>query len=203
MENENINESEELKMLREQYSEAKEHLSGKDDIDEELIRNSIRNDLNYINRNKWICVFLLPIIFWAILYYEAGPRVKLLTAIMAILTLLIITVRFIIESRRAKIIRLEGKPTSEFLQEVKKQEKAQFRSFNYSLAGFILLFGVVLAECIASNGRLIILGCVVVIAAILCMRYIYRLHNRIIGIYEGIILELENPEAAKFIRKKK
>jgi hypothetical protein len=35
------------------------------------------------------------------------------------------------------------------------------------------------------------------------MRYIYRLHNRIIGIYEGIILELENPEAAEFIRKKK
>ena len=204
MTNEEMNLSRELEQLRKDYAQLKQELGRQEITNEKLIGESIHKDLRFINSKKWIGIpaFVIVSALLPFLSHEFGLR----------MTFVIVTVSYMAILAIANFIRLSGMDqrlmsmmsTQEFLKRIKKQKQQQFRWIQINIPLLFLWVGYFIGECI--NAKLpqellysliggILTG--LVIGGIIGI----RMHNRIIGIYEGIILQLENPEAADFIRK--
>lgn len=104
-----------------------------------------------------------------------------------------------IRNRNIWVDLLSGKSTQIFLAEIKKRKEAQFRWLRINFSLFLLWLGYFIGECIHSGmekDTLIPIIAGAVTGAVIGLTAGLRMHNRIIGAYEGIILELENPDAA-------
>ena len=198
-----MNISSELEQLRKDYAQLKQELGRQEITNEKLIRESIRKDLRFIDKKKWMGIpaFIIVAGLMPYLIQEIGLRLPF--AIVTIVWMAIMAV--------ANFIRMSGMDerlismmsTQEFLKKIKKQKQQQFRWLQVNIPLLFLWVGYFIGECIhADLPREILYSLLsglltgVVIGGIIGL----RMHNRIVGIYEGIILQLENPEAAEFIR---
>lgn len=203
MANEEMNISRELEQLRNDYAQLKKELGRQEITNERLIRESIRRDLRFINKKKWIGVpaFLIIALLMPYLSEEIGLRMPFVVATIVMMAVLAC----------ANYIRLSGlddnqmsmMSTQEFLKRVRNQKQQQLNWLKFTLPVLVLWVGCFVGECLhADLPREMLypllggLATGLVIGGTIGL----RMHNRIVGIYEGIILQLENPEAAESIR---
>lgn len=203
MTHEEMNISSELEQLRKDYAQLKQELGKQEITNEKLIRESIRKDLRFIDKKKWMGIpaFIIVAGLMPYLIQEIGLR----------LPFVIVTIVWMATLTVGNFIRMSGiddrlismMSTQEFLKKIKKQKQQQFRWLQVNIPLLFLWVGYFIGECIHADLPQEIMYSLlgglltgVVIGGIIGL----RMHNRIIGIYEGIILQLENPEAGEFIR---
>ena len=201
MTNEEMNITHELEQLRKDYAQLKQELGKQEITNERLIRESIRKDLSFIDKKKWIGIPAIIIV--AVLMPYISKELGLRT------TFVIITIVWIAILAIANFIRMNGMyerlismmPTQEFLKRIKKQKQQQFRWFQINIPLLFLWVGYFIGECIHANLPQEILYSLLgglITGLVIGGTIGLRMHNRIIGIYEGIILQLENPEAGDY-----
>lgn len=204
MKNEEFTISEELEQMRRQYAQLKERLDKQEIINEKLIRESIRKNLRIVNSKIWISIAagIMAIALIPVVSFEFGFRTPFI--IISIVWMLSMVTGNLIRNRSLSIDRLTGESTQIFLAEIKRRKKVQFRWMRINFALFFLWMGYFIGECIHSGmDRHILVPLIAgaVTGAAIGLAVDIMLHNRIIGAYEGIILELENQEAAHDIIK--
>lgn len=203
MTNEEMNIAHELEQLRKDYAQLKQELGKQEITNERLIRESIRKDLSFIDKKKWIGIPAIIIV--AVLMPYISKELGLRT------TFVIITIVWIAILAIANFIRMNGMyerlismmPTQEFLKRIKKQKQQQFRWFQINIPLLFLWVGYFIGECIHANLPQEILYSLLgglITGLVIGGTIGLRMHNRIIGIYEGIILQLENPEAGNYTK---
>ena len=201
MTNEEMNIAHELEQLRKDYAQLKQELGKQEITNERLIRESIRKDLSFIDKKKWIGIPAIIIV--AVLMPYISKELGLRTSFV------IITIVWIAILAIANFIRMNGMyerlismmPTQEFLKRIKKQKQQQFRWFQINIPLLFLWVGYFIGECIHANLPQEILYSLLgglITGLVIGGTIGLRMHNRIIGIYEGIILQLENPEAGDY-----
>lgn len=203
MTNEEINISSELEQLRNDYAQLKKELDKQEITNKILIQESIRKNLRFIDKKKWLGIpaFLIVAGFMPYLAQEIGLRMPFVIVTVVIIAFSAIA-NFIRMSRvDANLVSMMS--TQEFLKRIKKQKKLQFRWIQFTIPVLLLWIGYFVGECLYANLPKEVLypllggmatGLVIGGAIGISM------HNKIIGIYEGIILQLENPEADPYIK---
>lgn len=191
--------SEELDTLRRQYAELKAKLDNQEITNEKLILQSIRKDLDIVNKKTWISCLagLLATCFIPLLSLQLGLRTPFI--IISVVWMLLMIIGNLVRNRKLNIDSLSGVPTKRFLEEIKKRKKIQFRWIRINFPLYMFWIGYFIVECIHTGmDREILIPILIGVAtgAVIGLALGYRMHNRIIGTYEGIILELENPKAA-------
>lgn len=199
MKNEETAISEELVQLRRQYAELKAQIDRQEITNEILIRESIRKDLRLVNSKKWVSCMagIMAIMLVPATSLKFGLRTPFI--IISVVWLAYMVVGNFIRNRNISVDLLSGKSTQIFLAEIKKRKEAQFRWLRINFSLFLLWLGYFIGECIHSGmekDTLIPIIAGAVTGAVIGLTAGLRMHNRIIGAYEGIILELENPDAA-------
>lgn len=201
MTNEEMNITHELEQLRKDYAQLKQELGKQEITNERLIRESIRKDLSFIDKKKWIGIPAIIIV--AVLMPYISKELGLRTSFV------IITIVWIAILAIVNFIRMNGMderlismmPTQEFLKRIKKQKQQQFRWLQINIPLLFLWVGYFIGECIHANLPQEILYSLLgglITGLVIGGTIGLRMHNRIIGIYEGIILQLENPEAGNY-----
>ena len=203
MTNEEMNISLELEQLRKDYAQLKQELGRQEITNEKLIRESIRKDLGFIDKKKWIGIpaFVIVAALLPYISQELGLR----------MTFVIVTISYIAILAIANFIRLSEMDerlmsmmsTQEFLKRIKKRKQQQYHWLMINIPLLFLWVGYFIGECIHADipkESLYSLTGGLLTGLIIGGTIGLRIHNRIIGIYEGIILQLENPEAAEHIR---
>lgn len=204
MKNEEISVSEELEQLRQQYSELKAQIDKQEITNEKLIRESIRKDLRIVNGKVWLSIvcgsFAIPLVIFMSL--ELGLWTPFM--VVSVVWIAAMILGNIIRNRSMAVDLLSGESAQRFLAEIKKRKSIQFRWLRINFTLFVFWISYFIGECIhagLSREMLIPLSGGVLIGAVIGIVMGLRVHNRIIGTYEGIILELENPDAAHSIMK--
>ena len=186
MQNEEMNLSKELEQMKLEYDSLKTRLEKQEIINEELILASIRKDLRLVNAKRIISL-------------ACGSLALVLVSIVAFV---LASVAFIVYMVASNYIRngnmsvdaLRGEPIKRFLEEVKIRKQNQFRWFRINLCLFILWVGAFVGSCFKAGLEKESLVPVIIgigVGALIGLVCGFKVHNKIIGIYEGIILELE------------
>ena len=204
MTNEELKISEELEQLRQQYADLKAQFDKQEITNEKLIRESIRKDLSIVNSKKWtgLGAGLIGLGGIIALSLNLGLRPAFIT-ISAAWILFMIIGNFV-SKRQLSSQAISGESTQAFITEIKERKQNQFRWIRINFSIFALWVGYFIGECIHRGLDKEILTPIIVgiiVGAIIGLFLGIRMHNRIIGAYEGIILELENPEASHSILK--
>lgn len=203
MTNEEMNISRELEQLRNDYTKLKSVLDRQEITNERLIMESIRKDLGFVGRKKWAGVpaFLAVVALMPYLSREIGLRTPFMIATIVMMAVLAI----------ANFIRMSGlddnlvsmMSTQEFVKQIKKRKQQQFNWIKTTIPMLFLWTGYFVGECLHADlpeEILFSLLCGLATGMIIGGIIGLHIHNRIVGIYEGIILQLENPEAADLIK---
>lgn len=203
MTNEEMNISRELEQLRNDYTKLKSVLDRQEITNERLIMESIRKDLGFVGRKKWAGVpaFLAVVALMPYLSREIGLRTPFMIATIVMMAVLAI----------ANFIRMSGlddnlvsmMSTQEFVKQIKKRKQQQFNWIKTTIPMLFLWTGCFVGECLHTDlpeEILFSLLCGLATGMIIGGIIGLHIHNRIVGIYEGIILQLENPEAADLIK---
>lgn len=202
MENQETNINLELEELRREYSSLKQEIAKQNTLNEKLIMNSIRKDLRAITSKRYMSIgaALIGIPLIIIISLELDFRLPFI--IISAIWMLAMCIGNLIRFSNLSIDSLSASTTQSFLEEMKKRKTGQFRWIRINFSIMVLWVGYFIGELIHTGlpkDELapIIGGCVLGLAIGLTIGF--RVHNRIIGAYEGIILELENPEASHSI----
>lgn len=199
MNNDNFTISEELEQMRSQYADLKARLEKQEITNEKLIRESIRKDLRIVNTKVWVSTMAGIIAVTSLPTLSMNLGLRLPFIVISIVWIVSMIAGNIIRNRRLSADRLSGESTRQFLDEVKKRKSVQFRWVRINISLFVLWIGYFIGECIHTGmdrTTLIMIISGAATGALIGLAVGLRMHNRIIGAYEGIILELENPEAA-------
>lgn len=192
-----MNISRDLEQLRNDYAKLKMELGRQEITNERLIRESIRKDLKFIDKKKWIGVpaFLLISMLMPYLQHEIGLRMPFVVATIVMMGVLAIANFVRLSAFDGNLVSMMS--TQEFLGKIKKQKQQQFNWIKITFPVLAIWVGCFVGECLHADLPKEILYSLfgglttgLVIGIILG----FRMHNRIIGIYEGIILQLEHPE---------
>lgn len=195
MENQEINMAEELQQLREQYASLKEEISKQNTINEKVVLSSIKKELRVIDSKKWVslvaCLVAIPLIIAVSLNLDFS----LGFIIGSVAWLLLMHVGNMVRNSMVDIDSLSSSSVRSFVEEVKKRKKTQFKwvKINYSL--FIVWVGCFIGELFRTGmDKEMLLPMIggIFVGAVIGTTIGFRIHNRIIGAYEGIIQELEN-----------
>lgn len=202
MTNEEMNISSELEQLRNDYAQLKQELGRQEITNEKLIWDSIRKDLRFIDKKKWIGIpaFLAVACVMPYLSQEIGFRLPFIVVTIVWIAILAVANFILMSGMDDRLISMMS--TQDFLKKVKRQKQLEFRWLQVNIPLLILWVGYFIGECIHANLPHEILYSLIggllfglVIGGIIG----WRMHNKIIGIYEGIILQLEHPEASSSI----
>lgn len=203
MTNEEMNITHELEQLRKDYAQLKQELGKQEITNERLIRESIRKDLSFIDKKKWIGIPAIIIVAVLMPYIskELGLRTSFVIITIVWIAILAIVNFITMNGMDERLISMM--PTQEFLKRIKKQKQQQFRWFQINIPLLFLWVGYFIGECIHANLPQEILYSLLgglITGLVIGGTIGLRMHNRIIGIYEGIILQLENPEAGNYTK---
>lgn len=204
MTNEQFTISEELEQLRTEYAELKSRLDKQEITNEKLIRESIRKDLRLVHTKTLVSLIAGIAALGIIPLLSLHFNLSLTFMIISIVWMLGMVIGNFIRNREISCDSISGESTQAFLAEIKKRKKNQFRWIRVNYSIFLIWVAYFIAECFRSGmakEMLLPLVSGIVAGALLGSLLGLRMHNRIIGAYEGIILELENPEAARSIMK--
>lgn len=201
MTNEEMNITHELEQLRKDYAQLKQELGKQEITNERLIRESIRKDLSFIDKKKWIGIPAIIIVAVLMPYIskELGLRTSFVIITIVWIAILAIVNFITMNGMDERLISMM--PTQEFLKRIKKQKQQQFRWLQINIPLLFLWVGYFIGECIHANLPQEILYSLLgglITGLVIGGTIGLRMHNRIIGIYEGIILQLENPEAGDY-----
>lgn len=201
MTNEEMNIAHELDQLRKDYAQLKQELGKQEITNERLIRESIRKDLSFIDKKKWIGIPAIIIVAVLMPYIskELGLRTSFVIITIVWIAILAIVNFITMNGMDERLISMM--PTQEFLKRIKKQKQQQFRWLQINIPLLFLWVGYFIGECIHANLPQEILYSLLgglITGLVIGGTIGLRMHNRIIGIYEGIILQLENPEAGNY-----
>lgn len=188
--------SEELEQLRRQYEELKQEVEKRKTVDEQHILASINKDLHAVNGKVWMslasCMIAIPLLVVMSLSLDLRPAFL----IISITWVLLMHIGNYLRNRKLTLDSMSSESVQSFLEEMKKRKKNQFRwvRINYSI--FIIWLGYFIGELFHTGMDKealypVILG--LATGAVIGILIGMRTHNRIIGTFEGIILELENP----------
>lgn len=203
MTHEEMNISSELEQLRNDYAQLKKDLDRQEITNERLIRASIRNDLRFIDRKKWMGIpaFVAVAALMTYLSREIGLRMPFVIVTMVWMAILAVLNFIRMGGLDDKMMSMLS--TQEFVREIKKRKQQQFRWLQVNVPLLLLWIGYFVGECIHADlpeeflySLLGGMGTGLIIGGIAGM----RIHNRIVGIYEGIILQLEDTETTDYIR---
>lgn len=203
MTHEEMNISSELEQLRNDYAQLKKDLDRQEITNERLIRASIRKDLRFIDRKKWMGIpaFIAVAALMPYLSREIGLRMPFV--IVTIVWMAILAVLNFIRMGGLDDKMMSMLSTQEFVREIKKRKQQQFRWLQVNVPLLLLWIGYFVGECIHADlpeeflySLLGGMGTGLIIGGIAGM----RIHNRIVGIYEGIILQLEDTETTDYIK---
>lgn len=204
MKNEEFTVSEELEQMRKEYAELKARLERQEITNEKLIRETIRKSLRMVNDKKWVSlaagIMAVPLI--ATLSMHLGLRPAF--TIISIVWIVGMVAGNLVRNRNLSLDSVSGEPVRDFVDEIKRRKDSQFRWMRVNFSIFVLWVAYFAAECIhtgMSREMLIPIVAGMVAGMVLGLVIGLRMHNRIIGAYEGIILELENPDAAETVRR--
>lgn len=194
--------SEELEQMRLEYAGLKERLERQEITNEKLILASIRKDMRIVRGKTWISVAcgVAALANLPLICFSLGLRIPFI--IISIIWITAMVAGNVLRNREIGLDRLWGESTRNFLSEIKKRKAQQFRWVRVNITLFVVWTGYFVGECAASGMEretLIFVIAGVVTGAVIGVAMGLRMHNRIIGAYEGIILELENPEASHTI----
>lgn len=203
MTNEEMNIAHELEQLRKDYAQLKQELGKQEITNERLIRESIRKDLSFIDKKKWIGIPAIIIVAVLMPYIskELGLRTSFVIITIVWIAILAIVNFITMNGMDERLISMM--PTQEFLKRIKKQKQQQFRWLQINIPLLFLWVGYFIGECIHANLPQEILYSLLgglITGLVIGGTIGLRMHNRIIGIYEGIILQLENPEAGNYTK---
>lgn len=203
MTNEEMNITHELEQLRKDYAQLKQELGKQEITNERLIRESIRKDLSFIEKKKWLGIPAIIIVAALMPYIskELGLRTSFVIITIVWIAILAIVNFITMNGMDERLISMM--PTQEFLKRIKKQKQQQFRWFQINIPLLFLWVGYFIGECIHANLPQEILYSLLgglITGLVIGGTIGLRMHNRIIGIYEGIILQLENPEAGNYTK---
>lgn len=203
MTNEEMNIAHELEQLRKDYAQLKQELGKQEITNERLIRESIRKDLSFIDKKKWIGIPAIIIVAVLMPYIskELGLRTSFVIITIVWIAILAIVNFITMNGMDERLISMM--PTQEFLKRIKKQKQQQFRWLQINIPLLFLWVGYFIGECIHANLPQEILYSLLgglITGLVIGGTIGLRIHNRIIGIYEGIILQLENPEAGNYTK---
>ena len=201
MTNEEMNITHELEQLRKDYAQLKQELGKQEITNERLIRESIRKDLSFIEKKKWLGIPAIIIVAVLMPYIskELGLRTSFVIITIVWIAILAIVNFITMNGMDERLISMM--PTQEFLKRIKKQKQQQFRWLQINIPLLFLWVGYFIGECIHANLPQEILYSLLgglITGLVIGGTIGLRMHNRIIGIYEGIILQLENPEAGDY-----
>lgn len=190
--------SEELEQIRTEYAALKERLDRQEIINEKHVLDSIRKDLRAVHAKKWLSLpaGIIALFFLPSVSIDLGLRTSFI--VISVIWMLSMVVGNLLRVRRLDIERLSGESTKVFLTEIKKRKARQSRWVRINMSIFIVWLGYFIGECLRTGMDKSILIPLITAAAAGAVTGIaigLRMHNRIIGIYEGIILELENLDA--------
>lgn len=203
MTHEEMNISSELEQLRNDYAQLKKDLDRQEITNERLIRASIRKDLRFIDRKKWMGIpaFVAVAALMPYLSREIGLRMPFVIVTMVWMAILAVLNFIRMGGLDDKMMSMLS--TQEFVREIKKRKQQQFRWLQVNVPLLLLWIGYFVGECIHADlpeellySLLGGMGTGLIIGGIAGM----RIHNRIVGIYEGIILQLEDTENTDYIR---
>lgn len=202
MNNENLEIDNNLEQMRSQYALLKKQLDSQEIINQKLIRESIRRDLRIVNQKKWLSIAtgLIAISMIPQLCLRLGLRTPFI--IVSVVWICAMLIGNLVRNRDISGYHLSGESTQKFLHEIKKRMKLQYRWFRINFTIMFLWIGYFIGECVhAGLSKDIMIPMIIGIGAGAIIGIIVgiNMHNRIIHIYEGIILELENPEASHSI----
>lgn len=195
MENQDTTMAEELQQLREQYATLKEAVDKQNAINEQFVLSSINKSLNAINgkrRNSLVvCLISIPLI----IYVSIALGLRWPFIVVSVAWLLFLHMGNWLRNKEIAIDSLSTETVSSFAAEMKRRMNSQFRWVRINYVCFILWVGYFIGE-LAHTGMpkqmlLPIIGGICIGAAIGVM-FGMRIHNRIIGVYEGVILDLKN-----------
>lgn len=189
---------EELEQIRTEYAALKERLDKQEIINEKHVLDSIRKDLRAVRAKKWLSLpaGIIALVFLPSVSLDLGLRTSFI--VISVVWMLFMVVGNLIRVRRLDIEQHSGESTKVFLTEIKKRKARQFRWVRINMSLFVVWLGYFIGECIRTGMDKSILIPLITGAAAGAITGIaigLRMHNRIIGIYEGIILELENLDA--------
>lgn len=203
MTHEEMNISSELEQLRNDYAQLKKDLDRQEITNERLIRTSIRKDLRFIDRKKWMGIPAFVVIAALMPYLSREIGLRMPFVIVTIVWMAILAVLNFIRMGGLDDKMMSMLSTQEFVREIKKRKQQQFRWLQVNVPLLLLWIGYFVGECMHADlpeellySLLGGMGTGLIIGGIVGM----RIHNRIVGIYEGIILQLEDTETTEFIR---
>lgn len=203
MTNEEMNIAHELEQLRKDYAQLKQELGKQEITNERLIRESIRKDLSFIDKKKWIGIPAIIIVAVLMPYISKELGLRTTFVIITIVWIAILAIVNFITMNGMDERLISMMPTQEFLKRIKKQKQQQFRWLQINIPLLFLWVGYFIGECIHANLPQEILYSLLgglITGLVIGGTIGLRMHNRIIGIYEGIILQLENPEAGNYTK---
>ena len=194
MQNEEMNLSKELEQMKLEYDSLKTRLEKQEIINEELILASIRKDLRLVNAKRIISLAggSLALVLVSIVAKDLGLSVAFVLASVAFIVYMVAS--NFIRNGNMSVDALRGEPIRRFLEKVKIRKQNQFRWFRINLCLFILWVGAFVGSCFKAGLEKESLVPVIIgigVGALIGLVCGFKVHNKIIGIYEGIILELE------------
>ena len=198
MQTQETNTLQELEELRSQYNDLKKEVDKQQIINDRLLQVSMKNDLRSISLEKWgdvaLTIMLIPVIWFV--FNKAGLRQYMLFLSVACM-LAIIFIRVIFNAI-PNFRLLSGETTFDFIKALKKSKERKFRSFRIYMSIIVVWAGCLVGEVIHIHGSDPFIGWFVpllmVVGVSAGILIDIKIHNRIIGIYEGLILQMENKD---------
>ena len=191
----------ELENLRRDYNDLKKELEKNERLNESRIKESIGKNLRSINNKRWISIpaGIMAICLLVPLSQRMGFRLPFTIISIAWIGGMVLG-KLLEFFERSNLDRMSGSSTQEFLREIRRRRDTQLRRARFNFTLFAIWVGYFLAECVHTGmpreSLLSIIGGIA-IGAIVGLSLGIRTHNRILGEYEEIILELENLETEK------
>jgi len=198
------NPMQELEDMKNDYQNRKTVLSEQTIADDAQIKAIIAagiNDLKIAERKVSLIAVSGILMLSLVLFYNSldllNPVLKYST-----IALVAIYISFILANRSGKLEKLYEKDVNSFVSGVKKQRKNQFWIIRVYLIAFcvwatyMILVPLIKLDSLSEKLTLVAMLLPVVMVNVVVT---FRLHNEIIGSYEGLVLAAENPEAAKML----
>lgn len=195
--------ADELQQLKMQYRSLKEEVDRQNTINEKFILSSIRKDLRIINSKPMISLVAGTIAVPLIILLSLNLGLSLPFMIISAAWLLFLIVGNWIRNRHVDIDPLSSGTLQSFVSEMKKRKNNQFKWFRINFPATILWIGCFIGECIrVGMAKEMLLPVIfgICVGAVIGIVIAFKMHNTIIGAYEGVILELENPEVSHTIK---